>query len=579
MLPQSFRRVAAVMFSFVYLTPAASAQPAPQPVTFQTPIAHPLTAHAELGSGDFNGDGLADVVAVSGSIQVHLSRRGGGFDAAAPTQNNCCGQFAIADIDRDGLPDVVLHAQSHFQVLRSLGDGTFSAGLTVQVQDSRAVEPPVFADVVGSSALDAIVFDDSSEQSRIVVIPAVAGIPITISMPRRVRSVAAGDIDSDGRADLIVTMDTATQTGDEIVVLKSDGIGGFTTHQSIEPQQGIGPVLALDLTGDGRADLISGDLYWLFVNSGGQLSLPVATGGVAGGRFIATSQTFDFNRDGKADFLLRGDGGSIHVALGAGDGTFSGSSTGVSGEIAAGDVNGDGLTDLISAGNSQFFVHLQSAPVVVDAGEPQQLQANRFNVAAATLNGFVTGGSASVFEWREGSQVLGFTPSLTVNLTPGIHVLTFAARRGGYEATDTVTITVEVYLPEGLTGPQGPQGDTGPPGPKGDTGPQGPTGDIGPQGPKGDTGPQGPQGETGPQGPKGDSGPQGLQGPKGETGAQGPVGPTVTGSIVMIAVDGTARVAPPAPAGYTFVGFIDLDLPGTRGGSDRKPRFAVFARQ
>lgn len=573
MLSQSFRRIAAVMVSFASLTPAASAQPAPQPITFQPPIAYPSPGNASLGSGDFNGDGLADVVAVTSTVQVHLSRRAGGFDAAAPIQNVCCGQFAVADVDRDGLPDVVLHAQSQFQVMRSLGDGTFSAGATVNIQDSRALDPPIFADVVGSSALDAIIFDDSSLQSRIVVIPAVAGIPITISMPRRVRSVAAGDIDSDGRADLIVTMDTATQTGDEIVVLKSDGIGGFTTHQSIEPQQGIGPVLALDLTGDGRTDLISGDLYWLFVNSGGQLSLPVATGGVAGGRFIATSQSFDFNRDGKADFLLRGDGDSIHVALGAGDGTFSGSSTGVSGEIAAGDVNGDGLIDLISAGNSQFFVHLQSAPVVVDAGEPLQLQANRFNVASATLNGLVTGGSASVFEWREGSQVLGFTPSLTVNLTPGIHVLTFAARRGGYEATDTVTITVEVYLPEGLTGPQGPQGDTGPQGPKGDTGPQGPTGDIGPQGPKGDTGPQGPTGDTGPQG---------LQGPKGETGAQGPVGPagpTVTGSIVMITVDGTARVAPPAPAGYAFVGFIDLDLPGARGGSDRKPRFAVFARQ
>ena len=102
---------------------------------------------------------------------------------------------------------------------------------------------------------------------------------------------------------------------------------------------------------------------------------------------------------------------------------------------------------------------------------------------------------------------------------------------------------LNLTLPRGAAGPQGPQGTkgetgaTGPQGPKGETGSQGPkgetgdTGPIGPQGPQGEPGPTGPEGLPGPtgaQGPKGDTGPQGAQGPKGDkgdTGATGPTGP------------------------------------------------------
>ena len=87
---------------------------------------------------------------------------------------------------------------------------------------------------------------------------------------------------------------------------------------------------------------------------------------------------------------------------------------------------------------------------------------------------------------------------------------------------------LNLTLPRGQTGPQGPQGQTGP---QGATGPQGPKGDTGatgstgPQGPKGDTGPTGPQGPQGPTGPEGLRGETGPQGPKGDTGATGPQGP------------------------------------------------------
>jgi hypothetical protein len=63
--------------------------------------------------------------------------------------------------------------------------------------------------------------------------------------------------------------------------------------------------------------------------------------------------------------------------------------------------------------------------------------------------------------------------------------------------------------PAGVPGPQGPTGATGP------MGPAGADGSVGPAGPAGATGPAGPQGPAGPTGPAGAAGATGPQGPAG----------------------------------------------------------------
>lgn len=63
---------------------------------------------------------------------------------------------------------------------------------------------------------------------------------------------------------------------------------------------------------------------------------------------------------------------------------------------------------------------------------------------------------------------------------------------------------IDLFIPQGATGPQGEVGATGQPG---EPGPQGERGMPGPKGDKGEPGPQGPQGEVGPRGPQGATGP------------------------------------------------------------------------
>lgn len=65
---------------------------------------------------------------------------------------------------------------------------------------------------------------------------------------------------------------------------------------------------------------------------------------------------------------------------------------------------------------------------------------------------------------------------------------------------DTGDVTLNMTIPRGNTGAQGPKGDTGATGPQGEQGPAGEQGPTGAQGPKGDPG------ATGSQGPKGDPG-------------------------------------------------------------------------
>ncbi len=76
---------------------------------------------------------------------------------------------------------------------------------------------------------------------------------------------------------------------------------------------------------------------------------------------------------------------------------------------------------------------------------------------------------------------------------------------GDKASAEVVDHKLNLVIPVGPTGEQGPKGETGDQGPKGETGPQGEKGDTGEQGPKGDTGEQGPKGDIGPVGPAGES--------------------------------------------------------------------------
>jgi hypothetical protein len=521
------KRLLSTTVSVLLLTVAhASAQ------TFTGPETLPGVGAAF--SSDFNGDGRSDFVTVNGGIVQVLLRAADNSFVALPAQGtNCSGNTQIGDVNRDGIPDIVIAGFLEFCMLRGNGDGTFAELTPVQTGIRNNIQEFVLADVIGDSALDAIFIgeDDHTHAPMVVVAPSVgAGIVTVVTEPEdiRLQKVGAGDLNGDGRADIVYIRESNVTSLVRVRSVLSTG-SAFVAHQDLQPQSFFGIAISVtDVTGDGLADLVvdRGNPV-VYVNDAGMLrSTEIVSSASTAGLHLV-----DVNRDGRLDILARS-GSSLGFAPGLGDGGF-----GVVAQwaipqtdFAAVAFDSSNLLNVLVPGGGNANLYREVSPITVDAGDNQTLQADNFNNVAVTVSGQITTGNSTDLEWRNGAAVIGNTASITINLPAGVHVLTFAARLNGIEASDTVTISIA--MPESLRGPEGPMG---PQGEKGDTGATGATGA------------QGPQGEQGPKGDKGDTGAQGPQGPAGSSDLP-------PGTMILLP-QGAA-----APSGWSYVGTFQQTL-------------------
>ncbi len=290
------------------------------------------------GAGDVNGDGLADLIIGAYSATpgddddagqsyvifgkatgttVDLSALGGdGFSIDGAGMFNLSGYSVsgAGDVNGDGLADLIVGAP-----LAGPGFGSFTGEAFVIF--GKATDTTVDLAALGSGGFR------------------IAGIDMEDELGGRVS--AAGDVNGDGLSDLIVGAQYANnQTGESFVVfgkasdttvdLASLGTGGFRLD-GIDggDRSGRGVSGAGDINGDGLADLIIGAYY---ANNG------IGESYVVFGK--ATNTPVDLSALGNGGFRIDG----------ADTSTFSGFS--VSG---AGDVNGDGLADLIVGASGTVF--------------------------------------------------------------------------------------------------------------------------------------------------------------------------------------------------------------------------------
>jgi FG-GAP-like repeat/FG-GAP repeat len=190
-------------------------------------------------------------------------------------------------------------------------------------------------------------------------------------------SMVAGDFNGDGKTDLAVLFnnfsDTTCASNGFVGVSLGNGDGTFSPL-SAPVCVGIVPlsIVAADFNGDGKLDLAvannCGDDV-LARCSSGSVSVLLGNGdgtftGVASpqvGTLVQAMTEGDFNGDGKVDLAVTYcaggcNAGRLTVLLGNGDGSFTPTSTSldigaVPESIAAGDLNGDGVLDLIVANN------------------------------------------------------------------------------------------------------------------------------------------------------------------------------------------------------------------------------------
>jgi hypothetical protein len=242
---------------------------------------------------------------------------------------------------------------------------------------------------------------------------------------------AAGDIDADGYADLLVGAshndDAGSSSGAAYLVAGSSAptSGSLSTALELTPSAVVNADVAVSLTAagdvdaDGYDDLLVGSYAsaaWLYMGPG--LALPAELSGVFGdyaGGTVAGGG--DVNGDGFDDLLVDAvfaddafpDCGSAYLVLGSvgfasralssADAAFTGKaagelSDGGSGAVALGDVSGDGYADLVvgAPNNSEVGPGVGAAYLVLGSGAPASASLS----SALELTGELSGTEAGV---------------------------------------------------------------------------------------------------------------------------------------------------------------------------------------
>jgi len=236
-----------------------------------------------VATADINGDGNPDVIATNyaiGTITVFLNTTTAG--AATPSFASAVGfttgtgtsstkpiSVASADMNGDGKPDVVVvnlndNTVSVFLNTTAVGSGTptfatqqiFAAGTRpawVALADINADGKP---DIVVTSQMDATVSVLLNTTSTGAIVPTFAAQK-TFATGVTPEGVASGDIDGDGKLDLVV----ANYTDNSVSVLLNTTSGGaamptFAAQQTFTV--GLHPfsLSIADINGDGRADVL-----------------------------------------------------------------------------------------------------------------------------------------------------------------------------------------------------------------------------------------------------------------------------------------------------------------------------------
>jgi hypothetical protein len=205
---------------------------------------------------DLDLDGRDDFVSVATSAlpagtTIAILRSGASAPQVYPAPD--LDSLAVADVDRDGFADLVAGRwQSSPLVLRNRGDGTFDPASAV----SDVVGTPVLAaDLTGDGATDLVALHEWDHLIRVAVgrgDGTFAAVDATTPLPYFSRA-ALGDVDGDGRADVVVATDFS---GVKVRVHRSNGDGTLAAaaERAIAGHRVAG-IVADDLDGDGLADV------------------------------------------------------------------------------------------------------------------------------------------------------------------------------------------------------------------------------------------------------------------------------------------------------------------------------------
>ena len=227
---------------------------------------------ASLAGGDLNGDGKTDLVTVNrgggnnneGTISVGLGDGAGHFtmqpNPSVRTAVNPAG-VGFADFNSDSKMDLAIPSGFGFSILLGNGAGGFAPRTHITTANSSSIRT---SDLNGDGKADlAMVSEEVNGKLSVVLGDGLGGFgaPLQFSPGNFPSDLTVADFNSDGKHDLAVAI--SLQDGfpsprrSNIAVLFGDGIGGFGPASSIPAERSASRIIAGDLNGDSRPDIIT----------------------------------------------------------------------------------------------------------------------------------------------------------------------------------------------------------------------------------------------------------------------------------------------------------------------------------
>ncbi|RYF31075.1 MAG: hypothetical protein EOO23_03610 [Comamonadaceae bacterium] len=415
----------------------------PQSYSMAAPefISDPAAAAARsIAVGDVSGDGRDDLaflsvhwapnpVDIGMELYVANQRSDGRLDAAvkiAEWDYEFAYQLLIADLDHDGVGEIITTAANSVMVLHSNADGTFTSSTIL------------------------------------------AGDPHDLTVT---------DVNRDGHLDILVDSSNTTAT-----VLYGDGYGGIATTSTI-PVPASAVRTTGDVTGDGLDDLILATIYnrplqefWIYraLVSGGYAA-PLILSRPIDANQTASLAVGDFNSDGRGDLALHEakDGANVQMYLQDAQGnlvlSFDMAKERGSGVLIATDLDRNGRTDLALAHSGWGYIgyYLQT-----DTGFAPETVVNAYQFMGR-VNYFAAGdlnhdgcGDLVISRWSQ-SPVLLYGQGCSL---PRIAICNLPPMRSGASAFAAASVSpstgeqesdLSASATEGLTRVDGTPGRTG----------------------------------------------------------------------------------------------------------------------
>jgi len=266
--------------------------------------------------------------------------------------------------------------------------------------------------------------------------------------------IGAGDINGDGRLDLVFWNSYSQQVG----VYQGDGAGEFPSERLGASVGGLYGTHVADINGDGRADIVAlrtdgtSLVTWLG-RSDGNFSAPLFSDLPESAFDLVVA---DLTGDGRPD-VLTSEG---TIAVGKGDGTF-GTNRNINvsfTDAIAADIDRDGLTDVFIGTYDYTAMAVfnrtaeppNAAPIAKvwphDITLPFVSQFDEEGLTLSANKSYDPNLDLLSYSWLEGEQVIGSGATLWLNLPPGTHVVTLVVRdNAGAASRDTSTVTITPY--------------------------------------------------------------------------------------------------------------------------------------